>query len=68
MKLNDLIKEFKIFTSNEEKSLLDKITAPCYIETLSEREITVAENLVRKSLLTKVRYKGSTVFITNENS
>lgn len=68
MKLNDLISEFEIFTSNEEKLLLDKINAPCYIDTLSEREVTVAENLVRKSLLTKVRYKGSTVFIANENS
>jgi hypothetical protein len=68
MKLNDLINEFSVFTSNEERHLLDKIKQPCYIETLSEREATVAENLVRKSLLTKVRYQGSTVFMQNEKS
>lgn len=68
MKLNDLITEFNIFTSNEEKKLLDMIKQPCYIETLSERQVTVAENLVRKSLLSKIRYKGSTVFVKNEDS
>jgi hypothetical protein len=68
MKLNDLINEFSIFTSNEERQLLDKIKQPCYIETLSEREANVAENLVRKSLLSKVRYQGSTVFMQNEKS
>jgi hypothetical protein len=66
MKLNDIITEFEIFTSNEEKKLLDSINKPCYSETLSEREQTVANNLVRKSLLTKVNYKGSVVFIPNE--
>lgn len=68
MKLNELITEFNIFTSNEEKKLLDMINKPCYSETLSEREVVVAENLVRKSLLSKIRYKGSTVFIKNEDS
>lgn len=68
MKLNDIITEFEIFTSNEEKKLLDSITKPCYSETLSERELTIAENLVRKSLLTKVNYKGSVVFVPNEKS
>lgn len=66
MKLNDIITEFEIFTSNEEQKLLDSIIKPCYSETLSERELTVANNLVRKSLLTRVNYKGSVVFVPNE--
>mgnify|MGYP000943843988 CR=1 FL=1 len=68
MKLNELIKDFDIFVSNEEQSLLDKIQSPCYTDTLTEREIQVAENLVRKSLLSKLRYKGDTVFVPNEKS
>jgi|TARA_B110000503_G_C7131733_1_gene407081 hypothetical protein len=66
MKLNDLITEFEIFKSNEEQKLLDKISKPCYSDTLSEREIIVAESLVRKSLLSKVKYKGNLVFVPNE--
>jgi hypothetical protein len=68
MKLNDLITEFEIFTSNEERNLLDKIRKPCYAESMTERETTVAESLVRKSLLSKVVYKGSTVFVPNEKT
>ena len=32
MKLNELVKGFEIYTTNEEKSLLDKLEKPCYIE------------------------------------
>jgi|688.fasta_scaffold1543113_2 hypothetical protein len=62
MKITDL----EIYTTNEEKKLLDKLQKPCYFETLSEREQHVSENLVRKSLLRKIRYKGSTVVLPNE--
>jgi len=68
MKLDDILKTFEIFTSNEEQTLLDSINSACYSETLSERELMVAQNLIRKSLLTKVNYKGSVVFIPNERS
>lgn len=62
MKITDL----EIYTTNEEKKLLDKLQKPCYFKTLSEREQHVSENLVRKSLLRKIRYKGSTVVLPNE--
>lgn len=68
MKFNDLIKDFSIHISNEEKTLLDKISKPCYVESFSEREQYVIESLIRKSLLSKVYYKGSTVVIPNERS
>lgn len=66
MKFNDLIKDFSIQMSNEEKTLLDKISNPCYVDTFSEREQYVIESLIRKSLLSKVYYKGNTVVIPNE--
>jgi hypothetical protein len=68
MKFNDLIKDFSIHISNEEKTLLDKISKPCYVESFSEREQYVIESLIRKSLLSKVYYRGSTVVIPNERS
>jgi len=68
MKFDDLIKDFSIHISNEEKTLLDKISKPCYVESFSEREQYVIESLIRKSLLSKVYYKGSTVVIPNERS
>lgn len=68
MKLNELLKDFTIHTSNEEKALLDKIKSPCYIETFTEREKFVIESLIRKSLLSKAYYKGSMVVLPNEKS
>lgn len=66
MKLNELLKSFSIYTSLEEQELLDKITKPCYFETFTEREKFVVENLIRKSLVSRVNYKGSVVVIPNE--
>ena len=68
MKINDLIKTFEIYKSNEEKKLLDKINGPCYLNTLTEREQEVAQNLVKKSLLSRVNYQGSAVVLPNEKS
>jgi hypothetical protein len=66
MKINDLIGEFRIQISNEEKELLDKITKPCYFNNLTEREQVIAGNLIRKSLLSKINYNGSVVIVQNE--
>lgn len=68
MKISNLIKEFEIFTSSEEKQMLDKIHSPCYINAFSDREQYVIESLIRKSLLTKVNVRGSIVVVPNENS
>jgi hypothetical protein len=68
MKINDLISEFRIQMSNEEKLLLDRMSKPCYFSSLTEREQFVAENLIRKSLISKVNYNGTVVVIQNENS
>lgn len=68
MKLNELIKEFTIHATNEEKQLLDKIKSPCYYESFTEREQFVIENLFRKSLLTKVHNRGNIVVVPNDQS
>lgn len=68
MKINELIQDFNIYLSNEEKTLLDKIKQPCYIEVFSERERVVIENLVRKSLVSKINFKGTILVKPNEKS
>lgn len=54
MKINELVRSFEIFTTNEEKALLKRLTIPTLLSTLPEREQHVAENLIRKSLLIKI--------------
>lgn len=67
MKINDLIENFEIFVSNEEQKLLDSIEGVKSIEYFNEREQVVIENLVRKSLVSKVRTNNSYMVMRNES-
>jgi|TARA_Y100000389_G_scaffold24131_1_gene20833 hypothetical protein len=67
MKLNELIGDFQIFTTNEEQEFLDKWSNGCYTDTLTEREQILVDGLVRKSILNKVRYQGSIWVSVDEN-
>jgi hypothetical protein len=66
MKLNELIEDFTIYTTNEEKQVLSKIDDMMSIDTFTEREQTIIENLIRKSLVSKVYNKGSILVMANE--
>jgi hypothetical protein len=66
MKLNELIKSFSIAMSNEEKKLLDKMQGVQPLDTFTEREQVIIENLVRKSLVSKIHNKGSILVMVNE--
>ena len=68
MKINELISDFTIFTTNEEKEVLDKLKAPCYYESFSEREQHVIGNLIRKDLASKIQFHNSTMVKRNEKS
>ena len=67
MKINDLIENFEIFVSNEEQKLLDSIEGVKSIEYFNEREQVVIENLIRKSLVSKVRNNNSYMVMRNES-
>lgn len=54
MKINDILENFSINISNEEKSLLQRLNGPRPIEDFTEREQFILENLIRKSLVTKI--------------
>ena len=66
MKLNELIQDFTIYTTNEEKQVLSKIDDLMSIDTFTEREQTIIENLIRKSLVSKVQQRGSILVMANE--
>jgi len=66
MKLNELIEDFTIFTTNEEKQVLSKIDDIMSLDVFTEREQAIIENLVRKSLVSKVHKRGSTLVMANE--
>lgn len=67
MKLNDLVGKFSIATSNEEKQVLSKIDGMMPFDSFTEREQVIIENLIRKSLVSKVRNRtGSTLVVVNE--
>lgn len=54
MKINELIKEFEVYTSNEEKRMLEQLTSVRSLSSFSERDQFTIESLIRKSLVIKV--------------
>jgi hypothetical protein len=67
MKLNELIEDFIIYTTNEEQQVLSKIDDMMSIDIFTDREQVIIENLVRKSLVSKVQQEnGSTLVMANE--
>lgn len=66
MKLNELLGNFTIYTTNEEKQILSKIDDIMSLDTFTEREQAIIENLIRKSLVSKIHKKGSTLVMANE--
>ena len=66
MKLNELIDKFTIYTTNEEKEMLSRIDDMMSLDAFTEREQAIIENLIRKSLVSKVQQRGSTLVMANE--
>lgn len=66
MKINDLLETFTIFVTNEEKKILDKMDEMREIGCYSERERFIIENLIRKSLVSKVRYQETYMVRRND--
>lgn len=65
MKLNELISEFKIAVSNEEREVLDRMQSISALESYQEREQVIIENLIRKSLVSKVVRNNQTLVMKN---
>ena len=68
MKLNELIGKVNIFVSNEEKQLLNDFKGVMLPEQFTERQQGIIENLIRKSLISKVNHKGKLYLVKNDNN
>jgi hypothetical protein len=66
MRINELIGSFEIYTSNEEKAVLEQINRPLPLSSFEEREQVVIQNLVRKSLISKMTSNGFTYVMRND--
>lgn len=66
MKLNELIKSFDIYITNEERKLLETFDKPVPLSTFAERDQVIINNLIRKSVISKVRYNGTVMVMRNE--
>jgi len=65
MKINELIGDFAIYTTNEEQDFLTKVRRPVKMAALTERERVIAETMIRKSLLIKIGHEDPSI-VANE--
>ena len=65
MRINELIQEFTIQTSNEEKEVLGKFKSAKNLDTFMERDQEVINQLVRKSLVRKIEQDNSVMVVAN---
>lgn len=66
MKLNELIKDFSIYLTNEEKSLLEDVNGLIPLSSFQEREQVIINNLIRKSVVSKVIYNNQVMVMPND--
>lgn len=66
MKINELIKSFVIQMSNEENEIYEKLEVRSPLSMFSEREQFIIQNLIRKSLVSKVVLNGQTLVVKND--
>jgi len=67
MKINELLHSFEIYKTNEEAEVLSKIGAkPHPLNAYSEREQVIIDNLVKKSLVSKIHNEGLFLVMRND--
>lgn len=65
MRLHELVRQHPVWTSAEEQHILEMLNEPRDIVSFTEREQTVIESLIRKSLVIKVKGNHSTYVYPN---
>ena len=65
MRIIDIVDE--IYMTNEEKALLETIDSVRPLGSFPEREQTIINNLIRKSIISKQTQSGTIVVIRNDN-
>lgn len=67
MKINELIHDFEIWTTNEEVQILKKLTHPVPLSSLSEHDQVRVQAMIRKSLITKIGTHDPSVVANEKN-
>ena len=65
MNINEVVK--KIYMTNEEKTLLDQSDLPRPLGSFPEREQTIINNLIRKSIISEVQHNGTIMVKRNDD-
>ena len=65
MKITELVKS--IYMTNEEKDLLETFDSPRLLRSFPEREQIIINNLIRKSIISKVQHNGTIMVIRNDD-
>ena len=65
MKIHQLVKD--IYMTNEEKDLLETFDSARPLGSFPEREQTIINNLIRKSIISKVQHNGTIMVVRNDN-
>ena len=65
MKINELIQDFTIQASNEEKAILSRLQEVKRLDHFVERDQEVIQNLIRKSLVRKIPKEDYTLVVAN---
>lgn len=68
MKINELISDFEIYVSNEESALLSRMQHTQPMSSFTEREQFIIENMIRKSIVTKIIKNNQILVVSNERS
>ena len=66
MKINELISDFEIYVSNEESALLIRMQHTQPLASFTEREQFIIENMIRKSIVTKIVKNNQILVVSNE--
>ena len=67
MKINELINSFEIFITNEERSIYETMKDKSALAQFNEREQFIIQNLIRKSLVSKVISNGQVLVVKNDH-
>ena len=66
MKINELISSFEIFITNEERAIYETLDERTAMSKFNEREQVIIQNLIRKSLISKVVANGNVLVVKND--
>jgi hypothetical protein len=68
MRFNELIDSFKVYATNEECKVLEQCKEIKRLDSFAERDRFVIENLIKKSLVSKIMKDGTVLVVANEYS